>query len=61
MFIVQIYESSRISRLYNLHPGIGTHSFTVSSPLGIIQYVLFSFTNEDEHDFMHGESLGDFL
>ena len=21
----------------------------------------FSFTNEDEHDFMHGESLGDFL
>ena len=21
----------------------------------------FSFMNEDEHDFMHGESLGDFL
>ena len=21
----------------------------------------FSFTNEDEHDFIHGESLGDFL
>ena len=21
----------------------------------------FSFTNKDEHDFMHGESLGDFL
>ena len=29
---------------------------------GVMLYVFssfFSFTNEDEHDFMHGESLGD--
>ena len=27
----------------------------------MIHSSFFSFTNEDEHDFMHGESLGDFL
>ena len=27
----------------------------------MITWSFFSFTNEDEHDFMHGESLGDFL
>ena len=44
VYIFIVRHPRELSRLHNLHPGIGTHSYTVSSPLGRIQRFFSSFS-----------------
>ena len=54
---LQIYRPM----LNKVHMHLYLYSISPNDHLPNFYRSFFSFTNEDEHDFMHGESLGDFL